>query len=67
MDKTKQVNDPKYLRTREINEKLDRIEKAEKAIVDIEKRIDSLEKKIDNFLSFEKEKYKRILNDLKGD
>lgn len=67
MDKTKQVNDPKYLRTREINERLERIEKAEKAIVDIEKRIDSLEKKIDKFLSFEKEKYKRISNDLKSD
>lgn len=64
MDRTKLVTDPKYMRTRDINDKLSRIEDAEKAISNLEERMSALEEKVDAFLSYEKEKYKRISDNL---
>lgn len=67
MDKAKKLTNPLYLTTKDIKEQLQRIDDTEKLVKDIDERMKLLEEKIDKFLSFEKEKYKRILNDLKSE
>lgn len=67
MDKTKKLTNPLYLTTKDIKEQLQRIDDTEKLVKDIDERMKLLEERIDNFLSFEREKYQRILNDLKSE
>lgn len=67
MDKAKKLTNPLYLTTKDIKEQLQRIDDTEKLVKDIDERMKLLEERIDNFLSFEREKYQRILNDLKSE
>ena len=67
MDKATKLTNPLYLTTKEITEQLQRIDDTEKLVKDIDERMKLLEKRIDNFLSSEREKYQRILNDLKSE
>lgn len=61
------ITDPKYLRTKEIEKYLKRIEDAEEKVNQLEEKILSLESKIDSFLKRERKRNECILNDLKGE
>lgn len=61
------ITEPKYLRTKEIELYLKRIEDTEEKVKELEEKFLLLESRVDSFLERERKRNKCILNDLKGE
>ena len=57
----------RYLKTRQIEAYLSKIEEVEQRLITLEKNMTELTQKLDEYLEFQKNRRKQILNDLKSE
>ena len=58
---------PRYLTTRQIEESLSKIDEIEQRQIVLEEKMTKLTQKLDEYLEFQKNRRKQILNDLKSE
>ena len=67
MTKKKPSPAPRYLKTRQIEKSLSKIDEIEQRQIVLEEKMAELTQKLDEYLEFQKNRRKQILNDLKSE